>query len=102
MGNEAEELIRKASEENVDAIKELRNEIMSIYEGNDKVRVLDEGESVENIIHVDEDGNPESADVRVKMTPENAMLAYIKELANFRKRQTGEDIRVVNEEGEEL
>lgn len=102
MGNEAEELIRKASEENADAIKELRNEIMDIYEGNDKVRVLDEGESVENTIYVDEDGNPESADVRVKMTPENAMLAYIKGLAEFRKRQTGEDIRVVNEEGEEL
>lgn len=30
------------------------------------------------------------------------MLAYIKGLAEFRKRQTGEDIRVVNEEGEEL
>lgn len=90
------------SEEDINNIKELRKEIINIYEGNDKVRVLDEGESVENRIHVDEDGNPERADVRVKMTPENAMLAYIKELANFRRKQTGEDIRVVNEEGEEL
>ena len=102
MRSEVEEVILKAAEENADAIKELRKEIMDIYEGNDKVRVLEEGESIENIIHVDEDGNPESADVRVKMTPENAMLAYIKELANFRRKQTGEDIRVVNEEGEEL
>ena len=90
------------SEEDKDTIKELRKEIMSIYEGDDKVRVLDEGESVENRIYVDEDGNPERAEVKVKMTPENAMLAYIKGLAEFRKKQTGEDIRVVNEEGDEL
>lgn len=102
MGDDAESLILKSSEENADTIKELRKEIMSIYEGNDKVRVLDEGESVENRIYVDEDGNPERAEVKVKMTPEDAMLAYIKGLAEFRKRQTGEDIRVVNEEGEEL
>ena len=102
MGDDAEKLILKSSEENTDAIKELRKEIMSIYEGNDKVRVLDEGESVENRIYVDEDGNPESADVKVKMNPEDAMLAYIKGLAEFRRKQTGEDIRVVNEEGEEL
>lgn len=102
MGDDAEKLILKSSEENADTIKELRKEIMSIYEGDDKVRVLDEGESVENRIYVDEDGNPERAEVKVKMTPEDAMLAYIKGLAEFRKRQTGEDIRVVNEEGEEL
>lgn len=102
MGDDAEKLILKSSEENKDAIKELRKEIMSIYEGDDKVRVLDEGESVENRIYVDEDGNPERADVKVKMNPEDAMLAYIKGLAEFRKRQTGEDIRVVNEEGEDL
>lgn len=102
MRDDAEKLILKSSEENTDAIKELRKEIMSIYEGDDKVRVLDEGESVENRIYVDEDGNPERADVKVKMNPEDAMLAYIKGLAEFRKRQTGEDIRVVNEEGEEL
>lgn len=90
------------SEEDKDAIKELRKEIMSIYEGDDKVRVLDEGESVENRIYVDEDGNPERAEVKVKMNPEDAMLAYIKGLAEFRKKQTGEDIRVVNEEGDEL
>lgn len=102
MRDDAKKLILKSSEENTDAIKELRKEIMSIYEGDDKVRVLDEGESVENRIYVDEDGNPESADVKVKMNPEDAMLAYIKGLAEFRKRQTGEDIRVVNEEGEEL
>jgi hypothetical protein len=102
MGDDAEKLILKSSEENADTIKELRKEIMSIYEGDDKVRVLDEGESVENRIYVDEDGNPERADVKVKMNPEDAMLAYIKGLAEFRKRQTGEDIRVVNEEGEEL
>ena len=102
MGDDAEKLILKSSEEDKDAIKELRKEIMSIYEGDDKVRVLDEGESVENRIYVDEDGNPERAEVKVKMTPEDAMLAYIKGLAEFRKRQTGEDIRVVNEEGEEL
>ena len=95
-------LLLKSSEENTDAIKELRNELKSIYEDDDKVRVLDEGESVENRIYVDEDGNPERAEVKVKMTPEDAMLAYIKGLAEFRKRQTGEDIRVVNEEGEEL
>lgn len=52
--------------------------------------------------YTDEEGNPESADVKVKMNPEDVMLAYIKGLAEFRKRQTGEDIRVVNEEGEEL
>ena len=102
MGDDAEKLILKSSEENADTIKELRKEIMSIYEGDDKVRVLDEGESVENRIYVDEDGNPERAEVKVKMNPEDAMLAYIKGLAEFRKRQTGEDIRVVNEEGEEL
>lgn len=102
MGDDVEKLILKSSEENKDAIKELRKEIMSIYEGDDKVRVLDEGESVENRIYVDEDGNPERAEVKVKMNPEDAMLAYIKGLAEFRKRQTGEDIRVVNEEGEEL
>lgn len=102
MGDDAEKLILKSSEEDKDTIKELRKEIMSIYEGDDKVRVLDEGESVENRIYVDEDGNPERAEVKVKMNPENAMLAYIKGLAEFRKRQTGEDIRVVNEEGEEL
>lgn len=90
------------SEEDKDAIKELRKEIMNIYEGNDKVRVLDEGETVENRIYVDEEGNPERAEVKVKMNPEDAMLAYIKGLAEFRKRQTGEDIRVVNEEGDEL
>ena len=50
MGDDAEKLILKSSEENKDTIKELRKEIMSIYEGNDKVRVLDEGESVENRI----------------------------------------------------
>lgn len=102
MGDDAEKLILKSSEEDKDAIKELRKEIMSIYEGDDKVRVLEEGESVENRIYVDEDGNPEKAEVKVKMNPEDAMLAYIKGLAEFRKRQTGEDIRVVNEEGEEL
>lgn len=102
MGDDAESLILKSSEEDKDAIKELRKEIMSIYEGDDKVRVLDEGESVENRIYVDEDGNPERAEVKVKMTPEDAMLAYIKGLAEFRKKQTGEDIRVVNEEGDEL
>ena len=102
MGDDAEKLILKSSEENADTIKELRKEIMSIYEGDDKVRVLEEGESVENRIYVDEDGNPERAEVKVKMNPEDAMLAYIKGLAEFRKRQTGEDIRVVNEEGEEL
>ena len=102
MGDDAEKLILKSSEENADAIKELRKEIMSIYEGDDKVRVLEEGESVENRIYVDEDGNPERADVKVKMNPEDAMLAYIKGLAEFRRKQTGEDIRVVNEEGEEL
>lgn len=102
MGDDAKKLILKSSEENADTIKELRKEIMSIYEGDDKVRVLDEGESVENRIYVDEDGNPERAEVKVKMNPEDAMLAYIKGLAEFRKRQTGEDIRVVNEEGEEL
>ena len=53
-------------------------------------------------IEDNEEENPESADVKVKMNPEDAMLAYIKGLAEFRKRQTGEDIRVVNEEGEEL
>ena len=47
-------------------IKELRKEIMDIYEGDDKVRVLKENESVENVIHLDEDGNPESAEVKVK------------------------------------
>lgn len=102
MRDDAKKLILKSSEEDKDAIKELRKEIMSIYEGDDKVRVLDEGESVENRIYVDEDGNPESADVKVKMNPEDAMLAYIKGLAEFRKKQTGEDIRVVNEEGDEL
>lgn len=102
MRDDAKKLILKSSEENTDAIKELRNELKSIYEDDDKVRVLDEGESVENRIYVDEDGNPERADVKVKMNPEDAMLAYIKGLAEFRKRQTGEDIRVVNEEGEEL
>lgn len=102
MGDDAEKLILKSSEEDKDAIKELRNELKSIYEDDDKVRVLDEGESVENRIYVDEDGNPERAEVKVKMTPEDAMLAYIKGLAEFRKRQTGEDIRVVNEEGDEL
>lgn len=102
MGDDAENLILKSSEENADAIKELRNELKSIYEDDDKVRVLDEGESVENRIYVDEEGNPERADVKVRMNPEDAMLAYIKGLAEFRKRQTGEDIRVVNEEGEEL
>lgn len=102
MGDDAESLILKSSEENTDAIKELRNELKSIYEDDDKVRVLEEGESVENRIDVDEDGNPERANVKVKMNPEDAMLAYIKGLAEFRKRQTGEDIRVVNEEGEEL
>lgn len=64
--------------------------------------IEEKADSIEKRIHVDEDGTPESADVRVKMTPENAMLAYIKGLAEFRKRQTGEDIRVVNEEGDEL
>lgn len=102
MGYDAESLILKSSEENADAIKELRNELKSIYEDDDKVRVLEEGESVENRIYVDEDGNPERADVKVKMNPEDAMLAYIKGLAEFRKKQTGEDIRVVNEEGDEL
>lgn len=53
-------------------------------------------------IEDNEEENPESAEVKVKMNPEDAMLAYIKGLAEFRKRQTGEDIRVVNEEGEEL
>lgn len=59
---------------------------------------------IEGDITIDdnEEENPESADVKVKMNPEDAMLAYIKGLAEFRKRQTGEDIRVVNEEGEEL
>lgn len=59
---------------------------------------------IEGDITIDdnEEENPESADVKVKMNPEVAMLAYIKGLAEFRKRQTGEDIRVVNEEGEEL
>ena len=56
----------------------------------------------DNYVDEDEDGNPERAEVKVKMNPEDAMLAYIKGLAEFRKRQTGEDIRVVNEEGEEL
>lgn len=102
MGDDAKNLILKSSEENADAIKELRNELKSIYEDDDKVRVLEEGESVENRIYVDEDGNPERADVKVKMNPEDAMLAYIKGLAEFRRKQTGEDIRVVNEEGEEL
>lgn len=102
MRDDAKKLILKSSEEDKDAIKELRNELKSIYEDDDKVRVLDEGESVENRIYVDEDGNPERADVKVRMNPEDAMLAYIKGLAEFRKRQTGEDIRVVNEEGEEL
>lgn len=102
MGDDAKKLILKSSEENVDTIKELRNELKSIYEDDDKVRVLDEGESVENRIYVDEEGNPERAEVKVKMNPEDAMLAYIKGLAEFRKRQTGEDIRVVNEEGDEL
>lgn len=102
MEDDAEKLILKSSEENADTIKELRKEIKSIYEDDDKVRVLDEGETVENRIYVDGDGNPERADVKVKMNPEDAMLAYIKGLAEFRKRQTGEDIRVVNEEGEEL
>lgn len=90
------------SEEDKEAIKELRKEIMDIFEGNDKVRVLDEGEYVENRISLDEDGNPESAEVKVKMTPDNAVLAFIKGLADFRRKQTGEDIRVVNEEGEEI
>ena len=102
MGDNIDHLPLNPSEENTDTIKELRNELKSIYEDDDKVRVLDEGESVENRIYVDEDGNPERADVKVKMNPEDAMLAYIKGLAEFRKRQTGEDIRVVNEEGEEL
>lgn len=102
IGDNIDHLPLNPSEEDEDAIKELRKEIMSIYEGDDKVRVLDEGESVENRIYVDEDGNPERAEVKVKMNPEDAMLAYIKGLAEFRKRQTGEDIRVVNEEGEEL
>lgn len=102
IGDNIDHLPLNPSEEDKDAIKELRKEIMSIYEGDDKVRVLDEGESVENRIYVDEDGNPERAEVKVKMTPENAMLAYIKGLAEFRKKQTGEDIRVVNEEGDEL
>lgn len=101
-GDNIDHLPLNPSEENTDAIKELRNELKSIYEDDDKVRVLDEGESVENRIYVDEDGNPERAEVKVKMSPEDAMLAYIKGLAEFRKRQTGEDIRVVNEEGEEL
>lgn len=102
MGDNIDHLPLNPSEEDKEAIKELRKEIMSIYEGDDKVRVLDEGESVENRIYIDEDGNPERAEVKVKMNPEDAMLAYIKGLAEFRKRQTGEDIRVVNEEGEEL
>lgn len=102
MGDNIDHLPLNPSEEDKEAIKELRKEIMSIYEGDDKVRVLDEGESVENRIYIDEDGNPERAEVKVKMTPENAMLAYIKGLAEFRKKQTGEDIRVVNEEGDEL
>lgn len=102
IGDNIDHLPLNPSEEDKDTIKELRKEIMSIYEGDDKVRVLDEGESVENRIYVDEDGNPERAEVKVKMTPENAMLAYIKGLAEFRKKQTGEDIRVVNEEGDEL
>lgn len=102
MGDNTDHLPLNPSEEDKDAIKELRKEIMSIYEGDDKVRVLDEGESVENRIYIDEDGNPERADVKVKMNPEDAMLAYIKGLAEFRKKQTGEDIRVVNEEGDEL
>ena len=102
IGDNIDHLPLNPSEEDKDTIKELRKEIMSIHEGDDKVRVLDEGESVENRIYVDEDGNPERADVKVKMNPEDAMLAYIKGLAEFRKRQTGEDIRVVNEEGEEL
>lgn len=102
MGDNIDYLPLNPSEEDKDAIKELRNELKSIYEDDDKVRVLEEGESVENRIYVDEDGNPESADVKVKMNPEDAMLAYIKGLAEFRKRQTGEDIRVVNEEGDEL
>ena len=56
-----------------------------------------------NIIMGDnEDESPERDDVKIKMNPEDAMLAYIKGLAEFRKSQTGEDIRVVNEEGEEL
>lgn len=102
IGDNIDHLPLNPSEEDKDTIKELRKEIMSIYEGDDKVRVLDEGESVENRIYVDEDGNPERADVKVKMNPEDAMLAYIKGLAEFRKKQTGEDIRVVNEEGDEL
>lgn len=102
IGDNIDHLPLNPSEEDKDTIKELRKEIMSIYEGDDKVRVLDEGESVENRIYVDEDGNPERAEVKVKMNPENAMLAYIKGLAEFRKKQTGEDIRVVNEEGDEL
>lgn len=102
IGDNIDHLPLNPSEEDKDTIKELRKEIMSIYEGDDKVRVLDEGESVENRIYVDEDGNPERADVKVKMNPEDATLAYIKGLAEFRKKQTGEDIRVVNEEGDEL
>lgn len=90
------------SEEDTDAIKELRKEIMDIFEGNDKVRVLDEGKSVENGISLDEDGNPERADVKVKMSMDDVMLGFIKGMADFRRKQTGEDIRVVNEEGEEL
>lgn len=102
IGDNIDHLPLNPSEEDKDIIKELRKEIMSIYEGDVKVRVLDEGESVENRIYIDEDGNPERADVKVKMNPEDAMLAYIKGLAEFRKKQTGEDIRVVNEEGDEL
>ena len=102
MGDNIDHLPLNPSEEDINNINELRKEIMDIFEGNDKVRVLDEGESVENRILLDEDGNPESADVKVKMSMDDAMIGFIRAMADFRRKQTGEDIRVVNEEGEEL
>lgn len=70
VNNNASENVDKlpinANGEESNEIKELRKEIMDIYEGVDKVRVLNENESVENVIHLDEDGNPESAEVKIK------------------------------------
>lgn len=102
---------QKSDEAVLDKVEKAKSIEKRVYDDiNEELKKINEENTIDREYHIEgnivmednEDGNPERAEVKVKMNPEDAMLAYIKGLAEFRKRQTGEDIRVVNEEGEEL
>lgn len=69
---------------------------------NEEDKLPQEGESVENKIYMDENGTPKESEVKVKMTANEVMSGFLNELLHFKKNKDEKNIRVVNEEGDEI